>query len=334
MTNTADTDAAWQNFIHNNFQLIDNIDKNNIIKKDNATKIPKPSEIYISTQTKIAFLNQKIDLITLFWKIPVISYQNRADGVIKKQIKINNETKEEINILEEQIKNEDNLVVVDIISQVDNPNARKIKFKDVRKINIGLCKKDLQSTRKKKKGAFYNCFVLIIRLNYKGIFKETHIKIFNTGKLEIPGIREDAHLLLVLDKLIEIIQPHLKSIISYEKEHISNVLINSNFSANFYIDRQKLYEILKNQYKIYAIFDSCSYPGIQCKFYFNKMNKENNGICKCPKRCTKKGKGSGVNECLEVSFMIFRTGSILIVGNCTIEILHIIYDFSDYSFEK
>ena len=35
---------------------------------------------------------------------------------------------------------------------------------------------------KKKKGAFYNCFALIIRIKEKNVYKEVHIKIFNTGK--------------------------------------------------------------------------------------------------------------------------------------------------------
>ena len=115
--------------------------------------------------------------------------------------------------------------------------------------------------------------------------------------------------------------------LSYSEELINNVLINSNFSANYYINRQLFYDKLKYKYKIHAIYDPCSYPGIQCKFYYNKTNKKNNGICSCPNRCTKKGKGEGVNECLEVSFMIFRTGSVLIVGNCNVQILHIIYGY-------
>ena len=81
----------------------------------------------------------------------------------------------------------------------------KLKFKDVRKINVGLCKKDLTSYRTKRKGAFYNCFVLILRIKNKdGIFKEAHVKVFNTGKLEIPGIQTTEFLItMFLDKLVD-----------------------------------------------------------------------------------------------------------------------------------
>ena len=63
----------------------------------------------------------------------------------------------------------------DILKQLQE--SKKVKFKDIRKVNIGLCKKDLTTFRKNKKGAFYNCFALILRIKYKKEFKEVHVKI-------------------------------------------------------------------------------------------------------------------------------------------------------------
>ena len=40
-----------------------------------------------------------------------------------------------------------------------------------------------------------------MRILYKGEYKEVHVKIFNTGKLEIPGIQYDELLTITLDKL-------------------------------------------------------------------------------------------------------------------------------------
>ena len=315
-----DTDTAWLEFINGGI-----IEGKKIIKEKKVS--PKCSAIYISTQTKIGYLNQnKIDLQRIFWEIKTIPYQKKEEGVIKKQMKCVCNTDKETQELEQKIKNE-KCIYVDIISKVNNPNARKIKYKDVRKINVGLCKKDLTSHRIKRKGAFYNCIVLIIRLKIEEKFKEFHIKVFNTGKLEIPGIQKNENLFVLLKKLVEILQPHLQTEVKFLKEKIQTVLINSNFTCGFYINRNKLYNLLKYKYKIHSIFDSCSYPGIQCKFYYNTINKDNNGICSCPKKCTKKGNGNGLNKCMETSFMIFRTGSVLIVGNCTENILMIIYNF-------
>jgi len=63
------TDLAWQNFCNNDYKNIV-IEKR---KKEGEKFIPKSSDLYISTQTKIAFFNQEIKLNDLFWKIPIIS---------------------------------------------------------------------------------------------------------------------------------------------------------------------------------------------------------------------------------------------------------------------
>ena len=192
-------DSDWETFLESGptQNSHTNIEKND-------TFIPKCSDIYISTQTKIAFLNQNINLSDLFWKIPVTPYHTPTECVIKKQMKVNSTTEEEVDMVEKLTRDTPGIVIIDTIAKINNPNARKVKFKDVRKINIGLCKKDLVSYRTKKKGAFYNCFVLILRIKNKHAFKEAHVKVFNTGKLEIPGIQDTLFLYKVLDKLVSI----------------------------------------------------------------------------------------------------------------------------------
>jgi TATA-box binding protein (TBP) (component of TFIID and TFIIIB) len=293
-------------------------------KKINTQDIPKPSDIYISTQTKIAHLNSTIELYDIFWKLKVQEYFLQQEGIIKKSIKVNCNTPEEVVELEEHIRKE-KTIDIQILSQVDNPNARKTKFKDVRKIEVGLSKKDLTTYRKKKKGAFYNCFALIIRVYYKLQWKEVHVKIFNTGKLEIPGIQFDDLLTITLDKLICILKPLVGDTIDYHRNDVSTVLINSNFSCKFFVDRFKLYDILKTTYNISAAYDPCSYPGIQCKFYYNKFNKEHNGYK--PSIDDGGDNEEYTNAWQGISFMIFRTGSVLIVGNCNRDVINIIYLF-------
>jgi len=320
-------DTAWHNFINN--EKTENITKP--VRQglaSTSTILPKCTDIYISTKTKLAYLNQEINLSDIFWKIPTLTYESAQNGVIKKQMKINCASPLEVQALEKKIADERArgiCIQVDILKQLKQ--TKKIKFKDTRKINIGLCKKDLTSFRKKKKGAFYNCFVLIIRIPLYGKYKEIHVKIFNTGKLEIPGIHDDAILDITLDILINIMQPFHTETLKIKDGSIQNVLINSNFSCNYFINRDKLYSLLKYQYGINVIYDSCSYPGVQCKFYYNKINLANNGTCHCVAPCSKKGTGDGDGQCKEISFMIFRTGSVLIVGNCCEKVLKIIYNF-------
>tara|TARA_Y100001970_G_C14249301_1_gene870605 strand:+ start:2346 stop:3395 length:1050 start_codon:yes stop_codon:yes gene_type:complete len=310
-----DLNSLWETYQNSG------IFNTNVKEKTKEIKTPKCSDIYISTKTKIAYLNSEIDLYKLFWLIPVIDYETPSEGVIKKQIKISSSCKEEVKVLEEKISSYKN-VFCDIIQQIDNPDARKNKFKDIRKINIGINSKDLISYRKKKKGAFYNCFALIIRIFEDNKFKEIHVKVFNTGKLEIPGIQKDITLFYVLNKLVEIIQPFIPKKLHYDKKNIETVLINSNFSCNYIINRNKLFDILKYKYNLHALFDPCSYPGIQCKFYYNENKEIQDGKCNCEKKCSSKDK-----ICKIISFMVFRTGSVLIVGHCDENILNIIYKF-------
>ena len=43
------------------------------------------------------------------------------------------------------------------------------------------------------------------------------------------------------------------------KNTINTVLVNSNFNCGFYINRDKLADILKTKYNIHVYYDSCSY---------------------------------------------------------------------------
>ena len=55
------------------------------------------SELYISTKTKVLFVNQPIALNSIFWNIPIIEYWKPCQGVVKKQMKIVSKTIEEYN---------------------------------------------------------------------------------------------------------------------------------------------------------------------------------------------------------------------------------------------
>jgi len=305
-------------------------------------QVPTCSPIYISTKTKISFLNTPIDIKNVFWNIPIMPYASQCPGIIKKQIKFSCTTKEELEEIEAHTQKEldknDGFIETQIIEHIDNPDGR-IKFKDHRKINIGLSKKDILNCRSKKKRAFFNCFVLIIRVQDENsppdarIFKEMHIKVFNTGKLEIPGIQHDDSLQNVIDILIRTLKNVVGEHIDCKKDNCETVLINSNFNCGFYIDRDKLYNILKYKYRINSNYDSCSYPGIQSKFfYYIGRNHDYDGHYKTNqtnKNHIQNGQQPAANlsDYIEISFMIFRTGSVLIVGKCEDYVLHDIYDF-------
>jgi TATA-box binding protein (TBP) (component of TFIID and TFIIIB) len=283
------------------------------VQRDSA---PAASLIYISTKTKIAYLNvDELDINSLFWHILIIPYHTPEQGIIKKQIKFNSSTEPDLLLIQEKLQSYP-YYTEHIITSINNPQGR-ITFKDVRKITIGLSKKDIMSYRCRQKSAFYNCFVIIVRMEDNGQFKEFHVKIFNTGKLEIPGIQSNEVFERLLAYVVCILSPHIPHTTLQIAKESSTVLINSNFNCNFHINREILYQILKSKYNVQCIYDPCSYPGVQCKFFYNPSLTEQTGI--------QPDDSSIITH--KVSFMIFRTGSVLIVGMCDEIILHSIYEF-------
>jgi TATA-box binding protein (TBP) (component of TFIID and TFIIIB) len=323
---------------------IDAVDIDADKANDNALTLteetrPKCTPIYVSTKTKISYLTCPIDIHAVFWNIPVLKYAVPMEGAIKKQMKFSTSDPNELAEFQAKLKQEVACVNEFVIEHIENPEGR-IKFKDQRKISIGLCKKDIVSYRIKQKRAFFNCFVVILRIvdedDEHRNFKEMHVKVFNTGKLEIPGLKTDAMLHKVQALLVRILRPIVGDGLDFQRNQCETVLINSNFKCGYYINRDALYHLLKYKYRINCNYDACSYPGIQCKFFYvqgvhageqtgqqpaHSMDDATTMTNKHKKSC------NDTKAHYEISFMIFRTGSVLIVGKCNEDVLHEIYEF-------
>jgi hypothetical protein len=339
-------------------------------------------KLYISTQTKIFYLNVNyLDVDNIFWKLPIIDYGIPKMGIIKKQMRMIFKSPEEYDLYATKIK-EIPYYTEKIIKQINNPNARKIKFKDERKITVGISKKDIMNCHGKEKKAFINCFAMILRMSSsikENQFHEVHVKVFNTGKITIPGIVDNDDNLLEITKkyIMEILQPNiqesihlipedeipmLKKVVRNKKGEIppsfeaidgepskdnnmklpknshfeyikqqSGVLINSNFNCGFYIDQMKLMDVLQEKYKLEPTYNKSNYPGVKCKFYLN--NDLPLDISVQSGRIDDKDKNMKIHELkndtkyTKITFVIFRTGNNLILGNFSKKILLFIFDF-------
>lgn len=305
---------------------------------DNPNKErPKCTELYVSTKTKVLFLNHPIDMDNVFWAIPVTEYWKAEECVIKKQMKIVSKSREEFETYQSRLKDL-SYYTEHIIKQIDNPTARRIKFKDERKITIGISKKDIMNCRSKQKGAFYNCFTMIIRFQLEqAIFREIHVKVFNTGKLEIPGILNNSFLDKVKYMVLKYLTPHVSPDLCFV-ECNQNVLINSNFSCGYRVDREKLMKILRQEYDIETSYDQSTYPGLKCKFYFHNETGydevEQKGIILPADRNKKIDTLVETGKYTAISFMVFQTGSGLIVGKCDDKMLNFVYWYVRNILEK
>jgi hypothetical protein len=336
---TMDLDTEWETFLLNDDGKGDDCKGDDCKTTDDKIVLPecpKSGDLTISTKVKVMFLNiNSIDICNVFWDLDVIKFWEQKEGIIKKQIKYTCVSKKEYDTLLQRNKNDPSMtlitlkhVIKEITNHVKPEEEQQCLFKNISKITVGMSKKDILNYRTKVKGAFYNCFMLVLRIRDEHkVYNEVNIKIFNTGKMSFPGMITP----YLLEKSIFLITTMLTKIMKqpvfYIPESVETVLINSNFTCKYYLDRNKLFNILKYNYKLHVNYDPCSYPGIQCKYFDNILNKYNNGQCVCTVPCCRKGDGSKDGNCREVSFMIFRTGSVLIVGKCSDELLFIIYDF-------
>lgn len=341
-TDMSDCDLEWNRFLNGEdislYQEV--VDKslnskeleNDILRKVENIKIDKNIEklvspINISTTTKITYLNKTIDLKRDFWKIDVMDYYTPEEGVIKKQMKYIIQDDDEQQHFNNMVKSQKLYVELMDLRKKNIIGTNKKTGSNVYKVSIGVRSKDIINQKAKKTQAFFNCFVLVIRMKELDTnkFMEAHMKIFNTGKIEIPGMKNNDMFYRVLEIFKSIYKRDIGENVTLKKNDLETILINSNFNCGFYINREKLYHILKKKYNLNCSYDPCTYPGIQNIFYFDKNDKDIdfNGIIKNNKDGTlqeKKHKNY-------ISFMVFRTGSVLVVGKCDEDILMKIYNF-------
>ena len=319
-----------------------NNENNNENNNKNITQVD--TSLYISTKTNIVNVNTFFNLEAMFWAFSINDYFKPTEGLIKKQFRFNSHSKKDYERII-HMRDQEPYYHENVIIHVNNDDI----FHDVRKINIGLCKKDIISSKKYcQKGAFYNCIVVIMRVLYNNQFHEVHVKIFKSGKMEIPGIKDEKLFQYANYKFIQLLenlaflpksiptptQP-TTSLVQHNKYPIETILINSNFNCGYEIKRDSLYRLLKTNFKITCNYDPCSYPGIQCKYHDYEecivdTFKNNTGLIKPGQKhpehpkCKRRIK---LAKIYSVSFFIFRTGNVLIVGRCSDAALIRVYNF-------
>jgi hypothetical protein len=124
-------DDEWENFLDNVEDAnIENDDDEKIDERGEMV-VPDATDIYISTKTKIIYLTEeKLDIDSIFWKIPVTNYDDQEEGIIKKQMKIVCKTKEHVESIEKLIESNfprlDAETVTSLILSTSSPTLNSI----------------------------------------------------------------------------------------------------------------------------------------------------------------------------------------------------------------
>ena len=148
-----------------------------------------------------------------------------------------------------------------------------------------------------------------------------HKLLINNGREKIEEIinikRVYEDLIIFYDNIDSEIYAHCiedKSRIKIQPVKI--VLINSDFNINFKIKRNIFHSILKDNYNIVSRYEPGIYPGVNNKYYWNKLTlgTPDEGVCKCKSKCIGKGNGEGDGQCKKITIAAFQSGSIIITG--------------------
>jgi len=186
----------------------------------------------------------------------------------------------------------------------------------------GFSKKSLKKKRKKKEQKiFYNQSTIHVLHDNKLM----NVKLFNNGRIQITGLKEEKQGDKLVNKLIRYFQDF--DILDEDTELIESsiVLINTDFDLGMGIKRDILHrEIIEND--IYSSFEPCIYPGVNIKYYINNNNTLS-GICGCSKLCNGKGDGCGDGDCKKVTIAVFMSGKVIITGGQNKEQINESYRF-------
>ena len=190
----------------------------------------------------------------------------------------------------------------------------KIQLNDEQK---GICTEDILHHTSKLKKRFFNQSTLVFRLQRsENHWKEVNIKLFKNGGFQMTGISSTDMARAALTQLIASnkdrdiwpSEPYIKDF------HVC--MMNSDFSINKAIRRDRLYRVLVEEYGLTCSYEPTVYQGVNTKFFWNKQRPGSAppGICACPNPCAGDGGGYGVGQCKKITISPFRTGRIIITG--------------------
>ena len=206
-----------------------------------------------------------------------------------------------------------------------NPNLNNII--------IGCKIKDnIKGYFKKKKTViktFFNSITLNILIDQNCI----NLKIFNNGKIQMTGVKNDTlanNAINLVKKLINSNRRYYENVNGILKvSGYKTVLINSDYDCGFKIERDNLCNLLISQFNLSVNYEPENYPGVKIGYFWNTYNNiHHTGVCNCVgEKCDGKGKGGSINNCKKVTISIFQSGKIIITGGNALTQINNAYDF-------
>lgn len=341
-----DINNKWLNYVHANSEYanpyLTNISQTResvISATENIMAVAPPMDadalraritpLHISTQTKSLYINTDIDIYELYESIQVNDYSAPIAGVIKKQIILEARTFTEATQLHTKLLQQqaDSSIYMNIQTPAAFRSAHPPeKFGYKFHVSVGFARKNF---KKQSAGAFSHCVALTMRIYYLQAFHDTHVKIFNTGKIEIPGKFTLDFIRIVKEQITLLLMEMLHiNVHQYINEPVS--FTNSNFGLPIRLNLEKLYQVLVHTYKLNTTLDLCKFHGVKSAFYYNTQRGETEQtgvIDESDAHLSAQKIKQLKHKYMLVYFICYNTGKCLITGKCSEIVLRCLYRF-------
>lgn len=160
---------------------------------------------------------------------------------------------------------------------------------------------------------FKNQISVYTPLIYDGVKRNINTKVCVNGTLHITGCKYDNYMIKdAINSIVLVIEKALMLETNIDREKVyssmSIKMINSTFENDFKINQQMLKEILIDKYDILSIFEPKTYSGLKAKYKINENEK--------------------------TSFLIFKSGKVIVAGSKSYDSLKVGYDKIKLILEK
>lgn len=145
----------------------------------------------------------------------------------------------------------------------------------IQTIYYGTDRRGIIVEKKKKKKSFRNAVNLIAYISNNNTQKKINFKVSKNGKFQLTGCKSEENAIEIISYFINKLYLCCKDAVlitkgNFIKVYFQTVMTNIDFSIGFFINRQKLDELMNKDTSYHSLLEtSCGYTGVNIKFLLN-----------------------------------------------------------------
>lgn len=227
--------------------------------------------------------------------------------------------------------------------RLDDSYVYEIKFIEFGRKNEqtqqkGVNEKKKIRRRKETTKRFDNQATIVVQLTNPdsgAVLSRANMKVFRNGNIQMTGLKSieagERAVQAVVTELKDLSKEHPTIVASLDALHEADFnvrLINSDFTVDMDINRERFYKILQQEYNVFASYEPCIYPAVKIQYYW-KEGAPLHGCCNCPIPCYTRetSKKSNADVCKKITIAVFQSGCVIVTGARSYAQVDDAYDF-------